>query len=64
MKLRRSTPEPAPAPPPEPRLEGVPRLQIDDEERPSRQDLDYGQTVFTRRPVPIPRWLAGKKRRF
>jgi len=34
----------------------------DDDERPSREDRDYGQTIFTRGVVPVPRFLRGKKR--
>jgi hypothetical protein len=32
-----------------------------DDERPSREDRDYGNTIFTRPPVPLPRFL--RKRR-
>ena len=35
----------------------------DEDERPSAQDRDYGQTIFTREPVPLPRVLTGRKRR-
>ena len=35
----------------------------DDDEQPSREDRDYGHTIFTRRPVPLPRWLGGGKRK-
>jgi hypothetical protein len=45
------------------RLSGVRHLQLDDDERPSREDASYGQTVFTRPPVPLPRWLVGGKRK-
>jgi hypothetical protein len=66
MKLRRSGDEPDP-----PRLVGdhadklsrVPALAHDDDERPSREDLDYGGTLFNRSPIPLPRFLTGKKRR-
>ena len=34
----------------------------EDGERPSREDRDYGQTIFTRSPVPLPRFLRGRKR--
>jgi hypothetical protein len=65
MKLRRSTSAPTPASPPtDDRLHGLTRMHLDDDdERPSREDLDYGQTIFTRPPVPLPKFLAGKKRR-
>jgi hypothetical protein len=44
------------------RLSGVRGLPHDDGERPSREDADYGQTIFTRGTVPLPRWLGGRKR--
>jgi hypothetical protein len=44
------------------RLSGI-RGPHDDDERPSREDADYAQTLFTRETVPLPRWLAGRKRR-
>jgi len=34
-----------------------------DDERPSGADLNYGQTIFTRSAVPLPRWLGGGKRK-
>lgn len=43
------------------RLGGVQPLTHDDE-RPRREDMSYGQTIFTRPPVPLPRWLRGRKR--
>jgi hypothetical protein len=40
-------------------------LSLDDEERPSREDADYGQTLFTRagRPVPLPRFMTPRRKR-
>jgi hypothetical protein len=35
----------------------------DEDERPSAQNRDYGQTIFTRDAVPLPRVLTGRKRR-
>jgi hypothetical protein len=35
----------------------------DDDERQSAADLDYGQTIFTRPPVPLPRLLTGRRKR-
>jgi hypothetical protein len=32
----------------------------DEDERPSREDRDYGSTVFTRPPVPLPRFSAAR----
>jgi len=40
-------------------------LHHDEDERPSREDADYGHTVFTRasRPVPLPRFMQPRKKR-
>jgi len=40
-------------------------LHHDEDERPSREDADYGHTVFTRasRPVPLPRFMRPRKKR-
>jgi hypothetical protein len=38
---------------------------LDQEERPSREDLAAGHDVFTDsilEPVPMPRWLRGRRR--
>ena len=43
------------------RFGGIPAVPHDDDERPRREDMDYGQTIFTRRPIPLPRWLGGGK---
>jgi hypothetical protein len=68
MKLfHRSEDQSAPAAPAtEPaarRLGGISPIAHDDDERPSAQDRGYGQTIFTREPVPLPRVLTGRKRR-
>jgi hypothetical protein len=58
-------PKPAtPAPPPaaERRLDGVRALAHDDDERPSREDRSYGETIFNRGVVPLPRFLRGRRR--
>jgi hypothetical protein len=34
----------------------------DEDERPSREDLQYGETIFNRTPVPLPPLLTGWKR--
>ena len=34
-----------------------------DDERPSREDKTYGETIFSRPVVPYPRWLVGRKKR-
>ena len=45
------------------KLSSVRPLPHDEDERPSREDRAYGQTIFTRPPVPLPRFLTrGKKR--
>jgi hypothetical protein len=45
------------------RLGKVRPMVHDEDERPSREDRDYGQTIFTRRPVPLPRFLTGRKKK-
>jgi hypothetical protein len=44
------------------RLDGVRTLAHDEDERPSREDRSYGETIFTRPPVPMPRILRGRRR--
>jgi hypothetical protein len=64
MSSRRSSKDTPEADSPEPdegRLTGVKALQHDDDERPSREDRSYGETIFTRPAVPMPRWLRGRK---
>jgi hypothetical protein len=63
MKLRKQRP----APPPPPPAKAKPSWQhlLDDEERPNREDLAAGHNVFTDsilEPVPLPRWLRGRRR--
>jgi hypothetical protein len=36
-------------------------MQLDYDDRPNREDLAYGQTIFTRGVVPLPRFLTGTK---
>ena len=36
------------------------RLTADDE-RPTREDRGYGETIFTRPPVDLPRFLTGRR---
>jgi hypothetical protein len=45
------------------KLSRIPTLRHDEDERPSREDREYGQTIFTRSPVPLPRFLTGGKKR-
>jgi hypothetical protein len=44
------------------RLGKVRPLAHDEDERPSREDRGYGETIFTRPPVPLPRWLRRRKK--
>ena len=59
---KRSKPAEPPQPQPESRLGGVRALAHDEDERPSREDRTYGETIFTRPVVPLPRLLRGRKR--
>jgi hypothetical protein len=45
------------------RLGGIRGLPHDDDERPSREDAAYGQTIFTHGTVPLPRWLVRSPRK-
>jgi hypothetical protein len=55
--------EPAPSPVAG-RLTGVRSVaHHDDEERPSREDLSYGTTMFNRATVPLPRFLVPRRKR-
>jgi hypothetical protein len=64
MRRRKRRSEPAP-----PQQESTkPPWQefLDPQERPSRQDLAEGHNVFTDsilEPVPLPRWLRGRRRK-
>jgi hypothetical protein len=42
-------------------LSAIRRLTEDDE-RPSREDRSYGETIFSRPPVDLPRVLTGRRR--
>ena len=57
-------PEPPAQSPPQSqgRLDGVRSLAHDEDERPSREDRTYGETIFTRGVVPLPRFLRRRKR--
>jgi len=41
----------------------MPSIAHDEDERPSREDMDYGSTIFTRSTVPMPRFLRGGKKK-
>jgi hypothetical protein len=45
------------------KMSRIPSLAHDEDEQPSREDRDYGSTIFTRPPVPLPRFLTGRKKR-
>jgi hypothetical protein len=53
---------PAPAPTVS-RFGGLAALPHDPDERPSREDRDFGQTIFTRAAVDLPRFLRGGRRK-
>ena len=38
------------------------RRLTEDDDRPSREDRSYGETIFTRPPVNLPRILTGRRR--
>jgi hypothetical protein len=64
MRLFHDRPRDDAQPPPSAdRLGGVRPVFHDEDERPSREDRDYGQTIFTRGTVPLPRVLRGGKRK-
>jgi hypothetical protein len=45
------------------KLTGIRPLAHDEDERPRREDREFGQTIFTRPPVPLPRFLKGGRKR-
>jgi hypothetical protein len=61
MRKRPKPTEPLPQPT-ESRLGGVRALAHDEDERPSREDRTYGETIFTRGVVPLPKILRGRRR--
>jgi hypothetical protein len=44
------------------KLSRIRPLAHDEDERPSREDRGYGQTIFSRPPVPLPRFLTGRRK--
>jgi hypothetical protein len=57
--------QPPPPPPPEETNKPSWHKFLEDDERPNREDLAAGHNVFTDsmlEPVPLPRWLRGKRR--
>ena len=64
MKPRRESEPPAPADDDAAsKLSRMPSIAHDDDERPSREDLNYGSTIFTRPTVPLPRFLRSRKKK-
>jgi hypothetical protein len=63
-KLHRHAEGDASAPAPSAsRLADVRPMSHDEDERQSGEDLGYGQTIFTRPPVPLPRLLRPGRRK-
>jgi hypothetical protein len=65
MRFKKQRPEPAVAA--KPRTPTKPAWQelLDPQERPNREDIGAQHNVFTDsmlEPVPLPRWLRGKRR--
>lgn len=53
---------PATPPPTAGRLSGMRVISHDEDERPSREDRSYGETMFNRATVPLPRFLTGRRK--
>jgi hypothetical protein len=45
------------------KLAGMAPIGLHYDESPSREDRQYGETIFTRRFSSLPRWLVGRKHR-
>lgn len=47
------------------KLSHIPPVQHDEDERPTREDQHYGETLFNRAPVPLPRIFrrGGRRKR-
>ena len=45
------------------KLSRIRPLDHDEDERPRREDLTYGETIFNRAPVPLPRFLRGRRKK-
>ena len=59
---KRPKPTEPPEPQPESRLGGVRALAHDEDERPSREDRTYNETIFNRGVVPLPKLLRRRRR--
>ena len=66
MRLRKQRPAPAPPEQEAPKSAKPPWQEfLDPQERPNREDLAAQHNVFTDtllEPVPMPRWLRGRRR--
>jgi hypothetical protein len=45
------------------KLSRIRPLGHDEDERPRREDRAYGETIFNRTPVPLPRFLRGRSKK-
>ena len=45
------------------KLSRIRPLVHDEDERPRREDMAYGETIFNRGVVPLPRFLTGRKKK-
>ena len=63
MRKNEQPPKTTPEPAPQDRLGGVRALAHDEDERPSREDRSYGETIFNRAVVPIPKFMRRRPRR-
>jgi hypothetical protein len=45
------------------KLSRIRPLAHDEDEHPRREDIAYGETIFNRSPVPLPRFLTGRRKK-
>ena len=45
------------------KLTRIPSIAHDEDERPTREDQHYGETLFNRAPVPLPRTFRRSSKR-
>jgi hypothetical protein len=45
------------------KLSRIRPFEHDEDERPRREDLTYGETIFNRAPVPLPRFLRRRSKK-
>ena len=45
------------------KLSRIRPLDHDEDERPRREDMAYGETIFNRAPVPLPRFLTRRSKK-